>query len=95
LGCVAVLVSVGVVALAAYLSTNTNNQFVDDSPADVVLGLLVLSMLAINALGLGLGIGALVQSRSGRAVAISGIVVNALIFISVGAMVCIGLTLDL
>lgn len=79
------------VGVAALLAAATPGGIDEDSPAVVVLGLMIFGGLFVAVVALGLGIAGLFQPRRAKVFAVLGTVFSALAIAGVGAVMTLGI----
>jgi hypothetical protein len=77
-------------AVAGVIAAGDAGGLDEESPEAMVLGALVIGACALALLGLGLGVGALLQKDRNKLFGIIGVIANALVLVGTGALICIG-----
>ena len=82
-----------IIAVAGVLETTMPGGLDEDAPLTALIGLAIICCPLANLVGLGLGIGGLMQRRRKKLTAILGAIGNGLVFSGVLAIIVLGLTL--
>jgi hypothetical protein len=89
----AVVAGVGLLiifGIAGVMAADAGGDLDEESPEVMVLGVLALGACALTLLGLGLGIGALLQKDRRKGFAIAGVVANGLVLLGTSGLMCVG-----
>jgi hypothetical protein len=78
------------IGIAGVMAADAGGELDEDSPELAVLGVLVLGACALTLLGLGLGIGALLQKDRRKTFGIAGVIANGLVLLGAAALMCLG-----
>jgi hypothetical protein len=68
--------------------------FDEESPAAIALVALAIGACALTMLGIGLGVGGVVQRDRNKRVAVAGLIANALVLVGSAALMCLGALMD-
>jgi hypothetical protein len=79
------------IGFATYMAAQNPEQFDEESPAAIVLGLGIMGALGLAVIGLGLGIAGVAQSDRNKLFAILGLVFNGLVVLGVCGILGLGL----
>jgi len=92
-GVLAGVFEVAIVAIAGVIEVSTPGGMDEESPAAILVGLGLFAGLAIAMLGVGLGIGGLMQRRK-KLFAVLGVLVSLLVTCGVASLFVIGLSME-
>jgi hypothetical protein len=81
-------------AIAGVLDATKPGGLDDESPAAILLGLILFGLAFINLVGIGLGFAGIFQARRNKTFAVLGIVIGLLTLVGVGVLVVLGLMTD-
>jgi mannose/fructose/N-acetylgalactosamine-specific phosphotransferase system component IIC len=79
------------IAVATYLAARSPEQFGEESPQAIILGLGIFAGMGLAAIGACLGIAGLTQPNRIKLFAILGLVFNAVVFVGVCGIIGLGL----
>ncbi len=90
LAVLAVVLLMVLFVIASVTAGNDMDGLDENSPEAMALGVAALGACALALLGLGLGIGGLIQPGRNKAPTIAGVVANALLLIGTAGLICAG-----
>jgi hypothetical protein len=79
------------IAVATYFAAQNPEQFNEESPQAIIVGLGIFAGMGLAVIGLGLGIAGLAQSNRIKLFAILGLIFNAVVFLGVCGIIGLGL----
>jgi mannose/fructose/N-acetylgalactosamine-specific phosphotransferase system component IIC len=79
------------IAVATYFAAQNPDQFNEESPQAIIVGLGIFAGMGLAVIGLGLGIAGLAQPNRIKLFAILGLVFNVLLFVGVCGIIGLGL----
>lgn len=83
-----------VVVIAGVLEASTPGGMDEQSPQAIIVGLGIFGVFGLNLLGVGLGIGGLVQPDRLRTFGVLGLVLNILVILGLGGLMFLGYTME-
>ena len=92
--CLAGLLEFAVLAYAGLLETATPEGIDEDSIQAMAIGLIMFGGLAVDLLGIGLGIAGLFQSYHRKTFAVLGVVIGGVVLIGVVGLIAVGLAME-
>jgi len=90
----AIAVGIGAFALviaAGVIEASTPGGMDEESPIAIIIGLGIFGVMGLNLVGVGLGIGGLVQSERSKIFAYLGLAGNAMVILGICGLMCVGL----
>jgi hypothetical protein len=81
-------------AIAGVLDATKPGGLDDESPAAILLGLILFGLAFVNLIGIGLGFAGIFQARRNKTFAVLGIIIGLLTLVGVGLLVILGLMAD-
>ena len=91
---VAGLTAFSLVVIAGVMEVSTPGGVDEDSPAVMLVGLGIMGVVALNFLGLGLGVAGVLHPNRSRVVAIVGLVFNGLVILGLCGLMALGLSME-
>jgi len=91
LAIVAGLTALALVVIAGVMEASTPGGMDEESPQAIIVGLGIFGVVALNLLGIGLGVAGLVHADRLRTFAVLGLVFNSLVILGLGGLMVIGL----
>ncbi len=88
------IVMFALIGVATYLAASMQDEFTDESPQAIMVGLGIIGGLGLAVIGLGLGIAGVVQPNRNKLFAILGLIFNFLVLVSVCGIMALGLAVS-
>ena len=88
------VMEMGLIVIAGVMAETTPGGVNEESPQVILLGLCLLGGAALSLLGIGLGIGGLLQSNRKAVFAVLGIVFNAMVILGVLGLFVLGMAMQ-
>ena len=85
------VLAVAMIGVATYFAASLQEEFDDEAPQAIAVGLGIMGSLGLAVIGAGLGIAGVAQPNRNKVFAILGLTFNALLVLSVCGLMALGL----
>lgn len=93
LAIVAGVTALALVVIAGVMEASSPGGMDEESPQAIIVGLGIFGVLGLSMLGVGLGVGGLVQADRSRAFGAIGLILNILVILGLGGIMVVGMTM--